>query len=127
MKLFYLLSIALGGALGALSRYSVSLLIPRETISSFPLSTLVVNVSGAFFAGLVFALSTRIEIPIEYKLFILIGLLGAFTSFSTFALENALLLNSGKTYAMATNILASNIFTIAAFYFGSWLTHIFTR
>ncbi|MFC1842749.1 fluoride efflux transporter CrcB [Candidatus Dependentiae bacterium] len=124
-QLLYLLSISIGGAIGALSRYAMSLLIPRETLSSFPWSTFVVNVSGAFFAGLLLAFSIKFEIPTHVKLFVLVGLLGAFTSFSTFALENVLLITSGKAYLALANILASNIFAIVAFYLGFLLTRIF--
>jgi len=116
-----LASISLGAIIGSLGRYALNLLIPRETISSFPWNTLITNLLGAFVAGIIAALSTKFNIPKNIKLFIFVGILGAFTSFSAFALENFLLLNTGKLYLAITNIVASNTFGILLFSLGFFM------
>lgn len=85
-----LVLVAVGGALGAVSRYVVSGWVSRALPSSFfPWGTLVVNSSGSFVLGLLLGLvsSGRLALPSEVRLLVAIGGLGAFTTFSTFAYE----------------------------------------
>lgn len=99
------LSIALGGALGALSRYGIALLFQKQ---SFPWGTLLVNVSGSFLLGLLMVISIRDNFSLPLKLFLGIGFLGAFTTFSTFSFETYSLFLQ-KTPYLALGNMALNM------------------
>ena len=83
-----LLLIGLGGFAGAITRYVVDGAVADRTNGAFPWGTLVVNVSGSFLLGLLFALSTdRAILPAEIRGPVLIGFIGAYTTFSTYTPE----------------------------------------
>lgn len=88
------LFVGLGGAIGAMLRYSISL-IPVK--SSFPILTLITNVIGAFVIGIIVALSVRNNVSGNVILFLKTGLCGGFTTFSTFSLEAYNLIKDKKT------------------------------
>ncbi|MDD2401782.1 MAG: fluoride efflux transporter CrcB [Clostridia bacterium] len=89
--------VALGGALGALSRYFVSTLVNSKYTSLIPWGTITVNMLGCFFLGLVFTLSSKtLLISPNAKSFLAVGFLGAFTTFSTFSVETLSLLKGGN-------------------------------
>ncbi len=114
-----LLAIAGGGALGALLRFGVSNGIYRLFGRDFPYGTLVVNVLGSLLMGLFFVLLVeRMATSSELRSAILIGLLGAFTTFSAFSFETLALFNDGDGIKAMVNILASIIFCIAATWLG---------
>ncbi len=114
-----LMSIAVGGAAGALLRYLVSGWVHRGMGAAFPWGTLVVNVAGCLFIGLMGAVITGpLLLRGDLRVGILVGLLGAFTTFSTFGWETLMLVNDGR-WALATgNLLLSNGLGLAAVYFG---------
>lgn len=102
------LAIAIGGALGALARYGVGALVTTRTGAGFPWGTFVVNVSGAFVLGLLFALfAQRTHLPPWLIASVTVGFLGAYTTFSTFALESLLLAEDGRLLAASMNVAAS--------------------
>lgn len=102
-----LLLIALGGAGGALLRYGVGRVAQLGGIS-FPTGTLVVNLTGAFALGfLATFLLERTTVPPELRLGLTIGVLGAYTTFSTFSLETLTLLNDGEWAFALLNVAAS--------------------
>ncbi len=83
------LFIALGGALGTLSRYGLAGLVQRLAGGSFPLGTFFVNMLGTFLFGLVFGfLETRLPLNAEARMILLTGFMGAFTTYSTFMYES---------------------------------------
>jgi CrcB protein len=83
------LAVALGGALGALTRYGLDRVIERRTVSLFPWSTFVVNVSGCLVIGAVIAaLVDRHHTPAWLRVGLVVGVLGGYTTFSTFAQES---------------------------------------
>ena len=97
---------ALGGALGSVARYAVSLGAARWLGAGFPWGTLIVNVAGSFAIGLLAALVTADGRPAlggDARAFVMIGLLGGFTTFSSFSLETLNLARSGALGAAATN------------------------
>lgn len=102
------LAVAAGGALGAVLRYAVSLLVARAWSGEFPLATFLVNVAGSFALGVVVAFGAeRGGFDPLTRLALATGVLGAFTTFSTFEYETSRLLDQGA-YAMAgLNVLAS--------------------
>jgi fluoride exporter len=109
------LAVVLGGALGALARYGLDGLIERRTFSVFPWSTLVINVSGCFLAGAVVAtLVDHHHLPPALRIGLVVGFLGAYTTFSTFAQETVDLAKT-HDYALAlTNAVASLTIGVAA-------------
>ncbi len=112
-------AIAAGGALGALMRFWVSGGIYALLGRSFPYGTLSVNIIGSFFIGIAFILLTeRLTLGAEIRAFILIGFLGAFTTFSTFSLETLLLMQEGLLLKAAGNILLSVLLCIIATWIG---------
>jgi CrcB protein len=117
MKILFVL---LGGSLGALSRYGVSLLAVKLFGVKFPWGTLIVNLSGCFLIGLAFAWGERgfgIMNP-SVRLFFMTGYLGALTTFSTFGLEIVTALQEGRYLVAVANILANNVVGIALVFSG---------
>ena len=110
------LLVALGGGIGSILRYGVSLMINAKY---FPWPTLVVNIIGSFIIGLILALSIKEESFLyNWKLFLATGVCGGFTTFSAFSLENMELLQSGKYFLAATYIVVSVVLGIAAAFLG---------
>lgn len=111
-----LLLVAVGGGAGSALRYLVTNAVPRATsLPGWPLGTLVVNVSGSlligFIAGLVFAR----QVPGEgLRLLLVTGLLGGYTTFSAFSLENLLLIRDGAVLVALANALAQVTLGLAA-------------
>jgi len=103
-----LFAIAAGGALGSVMRFSVSNAVYVWLGRGFPYGTLSVNLIGSFLIGIAFILLTeRLTLGSELRAFILIGFLGAFTTFSTFSLETLALLQQGLLIKALLNILLS--------------------
>lgn len=89
------LAVALGGALGALCRYGVALALPH-TPGRFPLATFSMNVLGSFLIGVAFVIIVeKAALPLIWRQFFMVGLLGALTTFSTFSLESLQFLHTG--------------------------------
>jgi len=90
--------VGVGGMLGSVARYIISLL-PLRHQSGFPLLTLAVNLGGAFLIGLIVALAGKnTSLDPRTLLFLKVGVCGGFTTFSTFALETQSLLQGGKLF-----------------------------
>ena len=114
-----LLSIFLGGGVGALLRFLISEQIDRLFLSSFPFGTIVVNVLGAFLMGLVVSyFADKVNISQNIKMFLTIGFLGGFTTFSTFNLDFYQLFSNGEILASLLYLLVTFTFTVIAFYLG---------
>lgn len=108
--------VGLGGFVGSVLRYVVSLL-PLRHDSGFPLLTLCINVLGAFVLGLIVALFGRSSaLDPRTLLFLKVGLCGGFTTFSTFALEAQGLLSGGKPGVAALYMLLSIVLCVGAVY-----------
>ncbi|PJK28510.1 fluoride efflux transporter CrcB [Minwuia thermotolerans] len=121
-----LIAVALGGALGALGRYGVQALMLRLFGAGFPLGTLTVNVAGSLLMGfLVHLLVARGASP-ELKSFLLIGCLGALTTFSTFSLDAVSLYERGAVGLAALYVAASVVLSIGALFAGVSLARMVT-
>jgi len=107
-----LILIGFGGAIGALSRYTLSNLISKSFQTNFPLGTLGVNLLGCFLIGIFWQYSEHYSIEKNVRLFFFVGLLGAFTTFSTFGLESLHLFKDGYMKSALINIFLNNILGI---------------
>jgi CrcB protein len=114
-----LLFIACGGALGAVLRYGASLGVYSVMGRGFPWGTLFVNVTGSLLMGFLgILLLERFDVPPEWRAAILIGVLGSFTTFSTFSIETLNLLEQGDVLKAAGNVVASIVICLAAVWAG---------
>ena len=105
-----LISIAVGGALGALCRYFLGNIITRLMSSSLPWGTFIINIVGCFFMGALMTLIVeRGLLPAAWRLFLCVGLLGGFTTFSSFGYEGLTLLLQGDL-AVALGYIGGSIF-----------------
>ncbi|MBK5968020.1 camphor resistance protein CrcB [Thiorhodovibrio winogradskyi] len=112
-------AIAAGGALGAVSRFGVSTGVYRLLGRDFPWGTLAVNLGGSLLMGALFVLFIeRSAVASEWRSALLIGFLGAFTTFSTFSLETLVLLEQGEMARALLNIGASVLLCLGACWLG---------
>ena len=102
MNATVLLLIGAGGGLGAIARYLLATAINQSAQSAFPFGTLAVNLLGALAIGLLAGVFEKLSLPTDLRLFLITGILGGFTTFSSFGLETAQLLEYGHVaYALA--------------------------
>jgi len=100
--------IGIGGFLGAISRYGVALWIGQRWGRGFPLGTFVINVSGSFLIGLLMSLLTeRFMVNPQWRLLLVVGFLGAYTTFSTFEYETGTLLKDSEWLIAGLNVVLS--------------------
>ncbi len=118
-----ILAIMLGGGLGATSRHGVNVFVHRFAVGNFPVGTITVNMLGSFLIGLCGALLEHYKVAAEYRLFILTGFFGSFTTFSTFAREKAELLKVGDVKTVIVYALTSNILGVLLVFAGYLLAH----
>lgn len=112
-------AIAAGGAIGALMRYGVNITAVKALGHGFPYATITVNILGSFIMGVLIASFANLWHPSEtVKVFLITGLLGAFTTFSTFSLDFANLVERGEYIHSGIYLSASIILSIAALFGG---------
>jgi CrcB protein len=102
------IAIAVGGALGSVARHGVNHLVHvRWLTTRFPIGTVVVNVAGCFVIGLLAGLlaSERIALRAHWREFVFVGLLGGFTTFSTFGLDTFVLMRTHSAGQAAINVI----------------------
>lgn len=108
--------VGLGGSIGAMLRFLISSVWKTE---NFPFSTLLINIAGSFFIGMIFAASLKDGVISEqFKLFLATGICGGFTTFSAFSLENMQLIRSGNFLIAGLYIALSILVGIAAVFLG---------
>jgi len=113
-----LLFIAIGGAAGALLRYSVSGLVHNYANGVFPWGTLAVNLSGCFVIGFLWQMFENLSFSPHMRSFVFIGILGAYTTFSTYGLETFNLLREKEMGYVLLNFLGSNILGFGMVFLG---------
>jgi len=118
------LVVALGSAFGGVARYGVGLLVARAVGAAFPWGTLLINVLGSFVIGLFGALTVS-DGPwpssVELRAFVMVGICGGFTTFSSFSLQTVDLLQAGEAVAAGAYIAASVALCLAGTFLGYWL------
>ncbi|HEB76767.1 MAG TPA: fluoride efflux transporter CrcB [Nitrospirae bacterium] len=117
------LIVGAGGFLGAIARFAISAWIGQRWGRSFPLGTFFVNVTGCFLIGLIMSLLTeRFMVNLQWRLFLTIGFLGAYTTFSTFEYETGYLLRDSEWVLAALNVFFSIFAGFAALKLGELLS-----
>jgi CrcB protein len=121
MPITVLIAIALGGAAGSLARYAVAATIQQPPMQ-FPWGIFVVNVTGSFLMGIIVELSAlKLSMSPELRAFLTVGVLGGYTTFSTFSLDSALLIERGAYLSAAGYIVGSALLSILALFAGLWI------
>lgn len=121
-----LLLVALGGAAGATARYILDAWVAQRAPGPFPFGTLVVNVSGSFVLGLLFALAVeRGVLPAGVRAPLMVGFVGAYTTFSTLMLESWRLFEDGAITLAFANVVGSSLLGLAALFAGLTLGRAF--
>ncbi len=123
MKL--ILAIGTGSFIGGVLRYLLSQFMQTKFLSTFPFGTLTVNIIGCFLIGLVFGLTDRGNLTQEWRLFLVTGLLGGFTTFSAFSAETVGLLRDGQFWYATAYILASVFIGLTATFIGNAIIKLF--
>ena len=115
-----LIFVAMGGALGAVLRYGISSGIYTWFGRSFPYGTLVVNVVGSFLIGLLsILLVEKFDVPHEWRLALVVGVLGALTTFSTFSWDTLDLMQQGLMQRAFLNVLLNVVLCISVAWLGA--------
>jgi len=121
MNLGLMLSVGIGGFIGAILRFSISIWVGKATTTAFPWGTLSVNILGSFFIGFLFLYFQQSDLSPTQKAFFITGLLGALTTFSTFSLDTVLLMEKEFYVRAFSNILLNVVFSIGATLLGMWV------
>jgi len=116
--------IAAGGALGSVARYLFSTALLRISGTLFPIGTFGVNLVGCIVFGMIAgAAEQRVQIDPELRMFLLVGVLGGFTTFSTYAFESFSLLRDGQFLAASVNIIGQVVTGLV----GLWAGYVITN
>ena len=119
-----ILLVALGGALGSVSRYKLSGLILHHTVDwRFPAGTFAVNVIGCLVAGVLAGFAEKYDyLSPDARIFIFTGILGGFTTFSAFGLETMFLIKRGELMVASANVILSVVAGLIALWIGFGLS-----
>jgi CrcB protein len=120
--------VALGGALGTTARYWLSTVVARAFGETFPWGTLIINVSGSLVIGFFAALTGpdgRVFASSTVRQFVMIGICGGYTTFSSFSLQTLNLMNDGEWFRAGANIVLSVLLCLIAVWGGVILANVF--
>jgi CrcB protein len=119
------LAVAIGGALGSVARYALSSWIFDITSHKFPYATLIVNVAGSFVMGILFVVIVeRAALPAEMRSLLMVGFIGAFTTFSAFSLDALGLWQNGHVLMSVIYMITTIILCLVAISTAIWLTRL---
>jgi fluoride exporter len=127
LKIPNCLAVSLGAIAGALSRYYLGLWMTQRLGSYFPYGTFIINISGCLIMGFFATLATERILPIspELRLFVAVGFLGSYTTFSTYALDSVNLLGTRQGFLALTYWLGSAFLGVTSVQLGAFLTRLF--
>lgn len=115
-----LLCIGVGGGIGSIFRYLISVFVGRHIPIVFPLGTLLVNISGCFLIGVFYSLANRYTgFTPEWRLFLITGICGGFTTFSTYSYDGLALLKQGANFSFLLYIIGSVVLGLLATFAGA--------
>ena len=122
MQFPILLAIAFGGAVGSLARYAVASMVQSAAWPGFPWGIFVVNITGGFVMGVIVELGAlKLNYTPELRAFLTVGILGGYTTFSTFSLDSVLLIERGQYASAAAYMAGSAILSVVALFAGLWI------
>jgi CrcB protein len=116
--------VGVGGAIGAMARYGISILVGRLWTLGFPLATLLINIAGSLAMGLLVGWMVK-AMPswaMEGRLFLAIGVLGGFTTFSSFSLDTIVLIERGQFAQAGLYVVLSVVVSVVCLYLGLLMT-----
>jgi len=119
------LAVAVGSALGGLARYGLGEWVARVWGTAFPTGTLIINVLGSFviaFFGALTVADGPLPASLTVRAFVMVGVCGGFTTFSSFSLQTLALLQSGDTARAALYVAGSVLLCVGAAFLGWWLS-----
>jgi CrcB protein len=120
-----LFSVGVGGGLGALARYYIAGWL-QPAGAAFNWGIFIVNITGGLLMGLIVEASAlKLNLSPELRSFLTVGILGGYTTFSTFSLDSALLLQKGQYGLAAAYVMGSVVLSIAALFAGLWIARVF--
>ena len=122
--MYSVLIVGIGGALGAMARFGFSSMVTRLWPTGFPLATLLINIIGSIAMGLLIGLLPRLmpSLQEEARLLVAVGILGGFTTFSSFSLDTIVLIERGELLLAGTYVLLSVVICLIGLYLGLLVT-----
>ncbi|MEI6880088.1 MAG: fluoride efflux transporter CrcB [Bacteroidota bacterium] len=118
MEIKSLIYVGLGGGIGSICRYIIYILLPFQIGKSFPWPTLVVNILGSLFIGIIYALFQKNQLTSPQYILIVTGVLGGFTTFSAFSIESFQLLKNGELFLSMVYVLTTITIAILSVWVG---------
>ena len=120
------LAVAIGGAIGSMARHGVNVLFAHRLERSVPYATATVNLIGAAVIGLLAGLiaTERVRMPTEARTFVFVGILGGFTTFSSFMLDTLTLSHGGDRLVAPLNVILQNALGLALVWLGYYVATI---
>ena len=117
-----LLAVAIGGAIGAIARFQLSQSFIKSFSGDFFYNILVANIVGCFLMGVCYEfMNLKMNVGVEWRAFFMVGVLGAFTTFSSFALDVFILVERGSYLNASMYILSSVVFSIVGLFVGIYI------
>ena len=117
-----LLAVAIGGAIGAIARFQLSQLFIKSFSGDFIYNIMVANIVGCFLMGVCYEfMNLKMNVGAEWRAFFMVGVFGAFTTFSSFALDVFILVERGNFLNASVYILSSVVFSIVGLFVGIYI------
>ena len=114
--------VGLGSFLGGIFRYLLTQFVQTRILSEFPLGTLLVNITGSFVIGIIFGLAAKFSFGPEWRFFLMTGILGGFTTFSSFSLEIVNLMRSNQLVLAMLYLTGSILLSVPFTFLGLYLS-----
>ncbi|HTB24519.1 MAG TPA: fluoride efflux transporter CrcB [Puia sp.] len=115
-----ILFVGIGGGIGSIFRYTLSLFIGRHVPLAFPLGTFLVNITGCFLIGVFYSLAAKYTgFNPEWRLFLITGICGGYTTFSTFSYDGLILIKQGSIFYFMLYVLGSVVLGLLATFAGA--------